>query len=210
MKKVNNLETKDLKTIENAVKTLKNGGVVLIPTDTVIGLCCLPTFDNAIDKIFNLKERARDQNLPIMVSKAEQLQALGLHLNEYALKLLKSDHMPGPLTLILGFEEGGNRPPWLANREEVAVRVPNDTRLLNIIDNVGPILMTSANRHGSEVIHNNEQTILSELVGIPDLIVPGQRQHSSASTIVNVRNNQWQIEREGGVSKIEIDQILSN
>jgi L-threonylcarbamoyladenylate synthase len=210
VKAINNIEIKDSYSSKNAIKTLKNGGVVLIPTDTVIGLCCLPIFENAIDKIFKLKGRDRNQNLPIMVSKAHQLQELGLSLNASAIKLLESDHMPGPLTLILGFDKKKTRPQWLMTRDEIGVRMPNDTRLLQIIDNVGPILMTSANKHGSSVIHNDEQTILAELDGIPDLIIPGKRQHSSASTIVNVRFDQWAIEREGGISKIEIDQILSN
>lgn len=195
---------------ESAIKTLENGGVVLIPTDTVIGLCCLPIFDKAINKIFKLKSRSRNHNLPIMASQEHQLHELGLRLNENALKLLSSKYMPGALTLILGFDEKKTRPQWLMNREEIGVRMPNDTRLLQIIDHVGPILMTSANRHGSQVIHNDEKTILDELDGSPDLIIPGKRNLSSASTIVNVRYEQWQIEREGGISKIEIDHILSN
>jgi len=205
-----NTELKDLKYIENAIETLKNGGVVLIPTDTVIGLCCLPTFDTAIAKIFKLKGRSKNHNLPIMASKEHQLLELGLSLNQYALKLLKSIHMPGPLTLVLGFADDRKRPQWLDTREEIAVRMPNDDRLLQIIDCVGPILMTSANKHGSNVIHDDEQTILSELDGSPDLIIPGKRQHSLASTIVNVRYNQWEVERAGAISKIQIDQILSN
>jgi L-threonylcarbamoyladenylate synthase len=207
---VKNIEIQDSNYEENAIKTLKNGGVVLIPTDTVIGLCCLPIFDKAIDKIFKLKARDRNHNLPIMVSQEHQLYDLGLNLNEDALKLIESKYMPGPLTLILGFDKEKTRPQWLMSREEIGVRMPNEARLLQIIDNVGPILMTSANKHGSQIIHNDEKTILNELDGIPDLIIPGKRILSSASTIVNVRYKQWQIEREGGVVKIEIDQILSS
>jgi L-threonylcarbamoyladenylate synthase len=199
-----------MEAVENAIKTLLSGGVLLIPTDTVIGLCCLPIFDSAIDKIFTLKQRSKDHNLPIMVSREQQLQDLGLDLNQHASKLINSEYMPGPLTLILGFDKKKTAPDWLTNRDEIAVRMPKDDRLLQIMDAVGPILMTSANKHSSQVIHNDELTILSELNGIPDLVIPGKRQHSSASTIVNVRNDNWVIEREGGVSKIEINNILSN
>src|SRR5262245_7367032 len=100
---------------EQIIKCLANGGVVLLPTDTVYGLAVNPNFDKSIDRLFALKGRPRSVNLPLMVSSDTELEPLGFEISESARRLLQSPLIPGSLTLVLGFRSD-YRPAWLVGR----------------------------------------------------------------------------------------------
>jgi L-threonylcarbamoyladenylate synthase len=194
-------------TIEEIVECLGNGGVVLLPTDTVYGLAVSPNFDGSIDRLFALKRRPRNVNLPIMVASDAELEPLGFEVGEYARRLLRSPLIPGSLTLAMGFSSD-YRPAWLAGREEAAVRIPNDERLLSVLRETGPLLVTSANAHSAET-PDNVADILAQLDGAPDLSIDGGTLRTTASTLVNCRVDPPRIERIGVVPESEVLKYLS-
>ena len=189
------------------VECLENGGVVLLPTDTVYGLAVSPNFDEAIDRLFKLKRRPRNVNLPIMVASDAELEALGFEVSESARRLLRSPLIPGSLTLAMGFSSD-YRPAWLAGRDEAAVRIPNDERLLSVLRKAGPLLVTSANAHSAET-PDNVADILAQLDGAPDLSIDGGTLRTTASTLVNCRIDPPAIERIGVVPESEVLKYLS-
>ena len=189
------------------VECLENGGVVLLPTDTVYGLAVSPNFDEAIDRLFKLKRRPRNVNLPIMVASDAELEALGFEVSESARRLLQSPLIPGSLTLAMGFRSD-YRPAWLAGRDEAAVRIPNDERLLSVLRKAGPLLVTSANAHSAET-PDNVADILAQLDGAPDLSIDGGTLRTTASTLVNCRVDPPAIERIGVVPESEVLKYLS-
>ncbi len=193
--------------IEEIVQCLESGGVVLIPTDTVYGLAVSPNFDKSIDRLFALKRRPRNVNLPIMVASDAELEPLGFEISESARRLLRSPLIPGSLTLAMGFSSD-YRPAWLAGREEAAVRIPNDDRLLSVLRQVGPLLVTSANAHSAET-PDNVADILAQLDGAPDLSIDGGTLRTTASTLVNCRVDPPRIERIGVVRESEVLKYLS-
>jgi L-threonylcarbamoyladenylate synthase len=89
--------------INEIVECLGNGGVVLLPTDTVYGLAVSPNFDQSIDRLFALKRRPRNVNLPIMVASDAELEPLGFEVSESARRLLRSPLIPGSLTVAMVF-----------------------------------------------------------------------------------------------------------
>ena len=194
-------------TVEEIVDCLLNGGVVLIPTDTVYGLAVSPNFDKSIDRLFALKRRPRNVNLPIMVASDEELEPLGFHISEPARRLLQSPLIPGSLTLAMGFRSD-YRPDWLKGRDEAAVRIPNDNRLLAVLRKTGPLLVTSANAHSAETPDNVED-ILAQLDGAPDLSIDGGILRTTASTLVNCRVDPPVIERLGVVIESEVLRYLN-
>ena len=189
------------------VECLGNGGVVLLPTDTVYGLAVSPEFDESIDRLFALKRRPRNVNLPIMVASDAELEALGFEVSEVARRLLQSPLIPGSLTLAMGFSSD-YRPAWLAGRDEAAVRIPNDERLLSVLRKAGPLLVTSANAHSAET-PDNIADILAQLDGAPDLSIDGGTLRTTASTLVNCRVDPPAIERIGVVPESEVLKYLS-
>ncbi|HEV8204367.1 MAG TPA: L-threonylcarbamoyladenylate synthase [Pyrinomonadaceae bacterium] len=192
--------------VEEIVECLGNGGVVLLPTDTVYGLAVSPNFDKSIDRLFALKRRPRNVNLPIMVWSDEELESLGFEITQSARRLLRSPLIPGSLTLALGFR-GDDRPAWLEGRDEAAVRIPNDERLLAVLREAGPLLVTSANAHSAGT-PDNVAEILEQLDGAPDLYVDGGILKTTASTLVNCRVDPPVIERVGVVPESEVFKYL--
>jgi L-threonylcarbamoyladenylate synthase len=193
--------------VEEIVDCLENGGVVLLPTDTVYGLAVSPNFDESIDRLFALKRRPRTVNLPIMVASDDELESLGFKISESARRLLRSPLIPGSITLALGFSSD-YRPPWLAGRDEAAIRIPNDEQLLAVLRKAGPLLVTSANAHSADT-PDNVQDILAQLDGAPDLAVDGGRLKTTASTLVNCRVDPPVIERLGVVPESEVLRYLN-
>lgn len=193
--------------VEEIVACLQMGGVVLLPTDTVYGLAVSPEFDESINRLFALKRRPRNVNLPIMVASDAELEGLGFEVSESARRLLRSPLIPGSLTLAMGFSSD-YRPAWLAGRDEAAVRIPNDERLLSVLRKAGPLLVTSANAHSAET-PDNVADILAQLDGAPDLSIDGGTLRTTASTLVNCRVDPPAIERLGVVPESEVLKYLS-
>ena len=193
--------------VAEIVKCLVNGGVVLLPTDTVYGLAVSPNFEASIDRLFALKRRPRNVNLPIMVASEAELAPLGFETSEAAARLLRSPLIPGSLTLAMGFHSD-YRPRWLEGRDEAAVRIPNDDRLLAVLRQTGPLLVTSANAHSAET-PDNVQEILAQLDGAPDLWIDGGTLRTTASTLVNCRVEPPKIERVGVVPESDVLKYLS-
>lgn len=193
--------------VDEIVKCLTEGGVVLLPTDTVYGLAVSPKFDESIDRLFALKRRPRNVNLPIMVASDAELESLGFDISESARRLLRSPLIPGSLTLALGFRSD-YRPAWLAGRDEAAIRIPNDERLLAVLRKAGPLLVTSANAHSADT-PDNVQDILAQLDGAPNLAIDGGTLKTTASTLVNCRIDPPKIERLGVVPEAEVFRYLN-
>ncbi|WP_417278013.1 L-threonylcarbamoyladenylate synthase [Celeribacter sp.] len=192
---------------DQIAEVLGSGGVVLLPTDTVLGLAASPAHAQAIEKIYTLKQRPRDKNLPIMVAGADQIAGLGAVLSEGALKLLASAYVPGALTLVLALDPM-LVPAWLIGRREIAVRIPNNVLLLEALEKSGPLMVTSANRSGAEPPATTEEAA-DQLFGAPDLIVPGKGAAPAPSTIVDCTRDPVVILRHGVVSEAQIHEVLA-
>lgn len=194
--------------IIEVVTSLQSGGVVVVPTDTVYGLAVSPLFPESVERLYELKQRPRHMNLPIMVADITAMEDLGAAINSRARCLLESEYVPGALTVVIGFE---NEPkvPWLAGREEVAIRIPNDERLLAILRATGPLLVTSANASGQHTPKNVGE-ILTQLNGKPDVAIDGGEIKTIPSTIVNCRLDPPKVEREGVISASALDQFIKD
>ena len=193
----------------NAAATgLTEGGVIVVPTDTVYGLAVLPTFPESVKRLFAIKSRPDSVNLPIMVAGIEQLDSLGAKISPSAKTLLESGYVPGALTLVFGID-AARAPDWLKHRDEIAVRIPDDAFLLSVIRQTGPILATSANRHGQDtppVVAG----ILEQLELKPDLAIDGGSIDTVPSTLVNCNVDPVKIERVGVIPAAEIERVLND
>jgi len=186
---------------------LKSGGVALLPTDTVYGLAASLHHENATKSIFKIKNRPEEKNLPILVSKVEQLIELNVDLNQNVRALTQSPLVPGALTIVSGINYRNHHFPSLREREEVAFRIPKHDLLLKVIDQVGPLLVTSANVSGQDTRENIER-ILQELKMAPDIIYNDGPLGKISSTIVNCRHEKPIIEREGLITEKQLAKYL--
>lgn len=196
----------DPRILVEAQQALVSGGVVLLATDTVLGLVALPSDSTAVDKVYALKKRPRDKNLPIIVASADQITAFGGQISPSARACLNSKHMPGPLTIAIELQTE-IAPSWLSGRAECAIRIPDDALLLALLTNLGPLMATSANLSGRDTPHTTDEAVI-QLNGTPDYVVAGQAKSQAPSTLVNCRISPPKIERIGAVSEAEIAAIL--
>lgn len=188
------------------VETLRAGGIVLLPTDTVYGLAVHPEHDDALARLFALKQRPLTRNIPIMVATPEQAEELGADVTGPARQLLAA-FAPGPLTLALGLDPA-RAPAWLAGRDEIAVRIPDDAFLLDVLRRAGPLLVTSANRHGQETPEALAD-VLEQLDGSPELAIDGGPRATVPSTLVNCNLPEPRVERAGVVPAEQIAKALA-
>jgi L-threonylcarbamoyladenylate synthase len=193
----------DTVTVEQVVVALQGGGVVLLPTDTVYGLAVRPGDDAALARLFAMKQRPLSRNLPVMVADADQARALGAQVTPVAATLLAA-FAPGALTVALGLVDP---PGWLAGRDEVAVRIPDDAFLLEVLRAAGPLLVTSANLSGRDTPETMPE-VLDQLDGAPDLAVDGGPRPTVPSTLVNCNLPTPAIERVGAVPPEQIEKVL--
>ena len=192
--------------VERIAGCLEAGGIVLLPTDTVYGLAVHPAFPAAVERLFALKHRSKSRQLPVMVASEDALAVLGVRVTESARRLLRSALVPGALTFVLGFGDGPV-PSWLAGREEVAIRIPDDRRLLAVLRRTGPLFVTSANLHGLATPESLGDA-LAQLDGAPDLAIDGGILDTVPSTLVNCRRDPPVVEREGAIPAAELMALL--
>lgn len=186
---------------------LLEGGVVVAPTDTVYGLAASPLHPVAVARIFELKRRPATRNLPVMAADAGQIAALGAVISPAGARLLASSLVPGALTIAFGLDAAA-APPWLAGRDEVAVRIPDHPLMLEVLRRTGPLLVTSANTHG-QATPESLADVLAQLDGAPDMAFDGGVLSATPSTLVNCRADPWVIERAGAISPEAIAAVLA-
>ena len=150
------------------LETLNNGGSILYPTDTVWGIGCDATNADAVDKIFQLKERDRSKPFNLLVSSVEMLKNYIEHLHPRIETLLL--YHVRPLTIV--YEKAKNLPPIsIAKDGSVGFRIPNDEFCRKLIENFGkPIVATSANISNSP-LPNHFGEISSDILMQVDHVV---------------------------------------
>lgn len=182
--------------LQEVKEALLCGKIIAFPTDTVFGLACIYGDEEAKDKIYEAKNRSIDKKLPMMVNGFDMLSRYCELTN--AEKKLLDTFTPGPITLILKYKD---------KDETVAIRIPNDTWILKLIQELDkPLLVTSANISGNKSLMKYED-VIQELNERVDGIVCADAAGEVASTIVDCLHD-YKILRQGPISKDSIDEAL--
>lgn len=134
--------------IEEAVETIRGGGVVGMPTDTVYGIGADPLSPEAVELLFELKGRPPNKPVGLLAATLEDAMRMGDITGEAA--NLARDHWPGALTLVV--TPRVILADWVgdAQTETVGIRVPDHEVARELLILTGPLAVTSANRSGEE------------------------------------------------------------
>ena len=179
--------------VDRVVRALRNGEVVVIPTDTVYGLAADPTSESAMRRLFELKERP--EGVPVAVLVASVGQAEQLITLTPAVRSLVDAHWPGALTVV-GKSAGAEL--HLGSVDAVGVRLPDHGLIRACAEAFGPIAATSANRHGMPTI--TDPTELAEAFGQDvAVIIDGGVLGGTASTVVDATVEPIEVLRQGVV-----------
>ena len=185
--------------VNSLVNILNNGGIAVIPTDTVYGLVGDATNENVIKKIFLIKQRENSKPLLILISNFDMLKKYVKNISSLELGIINK-FWPGPLTII--FQNKKNLSDVLtANKSEIAIRMPNDERLLDLINKLDkPIIATSANIAHKKTITSID-LLEDKIKNNVDYIYDGGFLEDNPSTIIKVIDNKVIIVRDGIISK---------
>ncbi len=193
----------DSASIKNTADTLKCGGIVIIPTDTVYGFSGIVDLNTAAThfetdaKIRAIKGRAETKPLIQLIAKPEDLR---LYTDDIIPDSLLSK-WPGALTIIVHIKE--NSPlaeTAIPESRTVAFRCPGDEWLRKVITECGaPVFSTSVNRSGQPVLDTTD-AITTEFQNEVDLIIEdGDKKGALPSTLVALENGEVKILRQGSV-----------
>jgi L-threonylcarbamoyladenylate synthase len=192
---------------DDALEVLADGGVVGVATDTVYGVAASLAQPTAIAKLFALKRRPTSVALPILVDSVEAIERLGVTWDGRARRL--SDALwPGALTIVVPV------PHELAAlvggaSDTAGFRVPNDEDLRGLLEESGPLAVSSANEHG-ETPCRNAQDVLDafaerdEFAGVLD----GGERGGEVSTVVVLEDSSWRVLRSGAFSAKDLARFL--
>ncbi len=191
--------------IDQVVSSLTSGNVVALPTDTFYGLAVDPVNLRAVERIYEIKSRARYKPLSLLIADVSQVNQLARNLDS-AFDRLAERFWPGPLTIIV---KAGSRLPLrvTANTGNLALRVPEAAIPRAVVARLGlPITATSANLSGlPECTH--AQGVRDQLGrNIPLIVDGGPTARSVPTTIVDLSGggDSWMIIREGAIPTHEI------
>ena len=186
--------------IVEAIKILKSGGIILIPTETVYGIAVDARNKSAIDKIYNLKKRDNSKPLQIMVKNLEEAKKLA-DFNIPSLKLAE-ENWPGALTLILNQKDGSSiASNFNQINQTIGIRIPNHPVALQLLENIDfPIAVTSANISGqqSNITYQSAKEIFEDSLGY--FLDGGKSEIGISSTVIDYTDEKSpKILRKGSV-----------
>jgi L-threonylcarbamoyladenylate synthase len=188
-------------------RTIRAGGVVVFPADTVYGLACDPDDQRAVDRLYALKGRAPDKPAAVMFFDAdrarEALPELGPRAREAMRRLL-----PGPVTLLLSNPR--RRYPLACGPDPgtLGLRVPDLPQLSTISV---PVLQSSANHAGGPDARRLDD-VPADIRHGADLVLDGGELPGTASTVIDLRlyedGGDWSVVRSGALAPEAIATVL--
>lgn len=194
---------------ETAAEILKNGGVVVYPTDTLYGLGANALDENAVLKIYKIKKRDRNKPLPIIAKDLKMVKRIACV--DSGVEKMLNKIWPGPITIVLRKKD---IIPYAltGNEETVAVRIPNNEFILALMDKIDfPITATSANISGEKNLLDPDKIISKFKSGElkPDLFInAGKIKNSKPSTIIDLTTGIPRILRVGIVGMNEMKEFF--
>lgn len=181
--------------VDKIVKVINEGKLVISPTDTVYGIMGDALNDEVIKRVFFVKKRDVKKPLILLMNSIEMISEYTCNINELEQELINKYH-PGLLTIILKKNDKISN-LITSGLDTVGIRIPDNKDLLSIIGKLNrPVISTSANISGSEVI-TNIWMIENELKENIDYIEDGGELSDSYSTIVVVIDGKIKILRDG-------------
>ena len=188
--------------ISEARNALKNGSIIIYPTDTVWGIGCDPFNQKSVDNLFKIKAKKED-GLSILINDKKMIFKYCLVKEKHIKKIERL--LPGPVTLILksktefakGVTKNGN----------IAIRIPNNKTSISLVKE-NPIITTSANMHGEKIAENIDDA--KEAFGNSCIYLDGEMPTGIESTIIDLTKDTPKIIRIGALYGDTLEDILGH
>ena len=199
-------ENPDQRKIDKIVDTLRSGGVVIYPTDTIYGIGCDFKNQKAVERVCAIKGiKPSQNNLSFICYDLSEISQYVRGINTPLFKIMKRA-LPGPFTFILA---SNNQVPKIlsAKRKTVGIRIPENNIPRLLVKELGNPIITTSIRDEDEVIEysTDPDLIYEKYKNIVDVVIDGGYGGNEASTVVDCTDVDIEVLREG---KGDIDQYL--
>ena len=187
-------------------QALNENKLIVFPTETVYGIAGNGLTLSVVNNLYQAKKRDYSKPFTLMVNDITKIKDIA-YVSENEEKVIKK-FMPGPITLILKKKDCISN-LVTANSDTVGVRIPNHKIALSILKSVDyPLATSSANISGS-VNNSNIEDIINDLENYVDIFIKGNiSSNLLASTVVEIKNNEVNILRNGIISKENIEEVI--
>ncbi|UFH45847.1 threonylcarbamoyl-AMP synthase [Flavobacterium galactosidilyticum] len=183
--------------IGKVVKVLKEGGLIIYPTDTVYGLGCDITNTKALERIAKIKGiKLEKANFSFICHDLSNISDYVRQIDTSTFKLLKRA-LPGPYTFIL--PGNNNLPKEFKKKTTVGIRVPDNSIALEIVKMLGNPIVSTSIRDEDDVIEytTDPELIFEKWQNLVDLVIDGGYGNNVASTIIDLSGDEPIVVREG-------------
>lgn len=187
----------DMRKIEHIVSSLRNGAVIIYPTDTVYGMGCDIHNARAVERICQIKGiKPTKNNFSFICHDLSNIADYG-KVSTAAFKLMKKN-LPGPFTFIL---EGNNRVPKVLSQSKktVGIRIPDNAIPRLIVQELGNPIITTSLHDDDDILEypTDPELIFEKFQGLVDIIIDGGYGNNVPSTIIDATNDNFDIIRQG-------------
>jgi len=189
-------ENPNRKEIDKVVDILREGGLVIYPTDTVYAMGCDAMNVRAVERICQLKGAdLRKHKLSIICYDLSNISEYA-KVNNAVFKLMRKN-LPGPFTFIL--PTGNELPKIYKNKKEVGIRVPGNNIVRQLVNELGTPLMTTSIRDEDRVIEytTDPELIYEKYAERVDVVIDGGYGGTDPSTVVDCTGDTFEIIRQG-------------
>ena len=191
-------ENPNKREIKQVIECLKDGGIIVYPSDTVYGIGCDIFNKKSVERIAKIKGRnLKKNNFSFICSNLSHISHYTKQIDNTVYKLMKRN-LPGPFTFILN---ANNSIPKLfkTNKKTVGIRIPNHNIPLDIVSQLGnPILTTSVKDDDKLLEHSTDpESIHEKLEHLVDIVIDGGYTGNIPSTVVDCTKSEFEILRQG-------------
>ncbi|WP_339610339.1 L-threonylcarbamoyladenylate synthase [uncultured Planktosalinus sp.] len=190
-------ENPNEKQIQEVVKVLRDGGIIIYPTDTVYGLGCDINNNRALERIAQIRGvKIEKANFSFVCESLSDVSAYVKQMDTSTFKMLKRA-LPGPYTFIL--EGNNNLPSVFKKKKTVGLRVPNNNIARAIVRELGSPIISTSIRDEDEVIEytTDPELIYEKWEKLVDVVIDGGYGGNIASTVIDLTQGEPVLVREG-------------
>ncbi|MDO4392783.1 MAG: L-threonylcarbamoyladenylate synthase [Clostridium sp.] len=201
------LKEKDFTKLEEPAQIIKNGGIVVFPTETVYGIGANALNAEAVKKIYEIKKRPLSKPITLLVNSIDMIKRVAKDITPFEYAIIKK-FFPGPLTIILQKKDvipdivtsGGST---------VGIRMPANEIALELINRAGVPLATPSANISDKPSKTNIKDVMSDFPeGVDCFIDGGKSKIGVASTIVQVIDGVPHILRQGTITEEQINKLI--
>lgn len=182
--------------IDRVLSILRNGGLIIYPTDTVYAIGCDALNVRAVERICKIKGvNPQKNNLSIICSDMSNLSEYA-QISNATYKIMKRN-LPGPFTFIL--PTSSRLPKIYKNKKEVGIRIPDNNITLTLVRELGNPLLTMSVHDEDELIEysTDPELIHEKYANIVEAVIDGGYGETTPSTVINCINDEFEIIRTG-------------